>query len=138
MTEPRPVTDLSPADWIVAGVGRDEGVGSLLPAGFEAYARVLHPAAVGDGGGLRAVTWAEVAQANKRRLHRLVQFDALIGVDRDEQGDYAVATGEIPGAFKDHSSNCSRGIPTIGTIAGLASGTAGVGWEATRRRPRSS
>ncbi len=96
MTEPRPVTDLSPADWIVAGVERDDGVGSLLPAGFEAYARVLHPAAQWRGGEPRAVTWAEVAQANKRRLHRLVQFDALIGVDRDEQSDYAVATGEIP------------------------------------------
>ena len=96
MTEPRPVTDLSPADWIVAGVERDDGVGSLLPAGFEAYARVLHPAAQWRGAEPRAVTWAEVAQANKRRLHRLVQFDALIGVDRDEQSDYAVATGEIP------------------------------------------
>jgi hypothetical protein len=103
MTEPRPVTDLSPADWVVEGIDREDGVGSLLPTGFEGYARILHPAEQARGGEPRRVSWAEVAQANRRRLHRLVQFDALIGVDRDEQSDYACAIGAMPdevsGAF---------------------------------------
>jgi hypothetical protein len=71
----RPVADVSPADWVVAGVGPfGSGVGALVPHGFEAYARVLHPAlAAGD----RPVTWAQVAAWSGRVVHPRVQFGAL-------------------------------------------------------------
>jgi hypothetical protein len=69
------VTDVSPADWVVARVGPfGSGVGALVPHGFEAYARVLHPAwKAGD----RPVAWAEVAAWSGRVIHPRVQFEAL-------------------------------------------------------------
>ena len=71
----RPTTDLSAADWVVAGVGPfGSGVGGILPHGFESYARILHPAASTDTGPVR---WAEVAAWSGGTLHARVQFDAL-------------------------------------------------------------
>jgi hypothetical protein len=69
------VTDVSAADWVVARVGRfGSGVGGLVPHGFEAYARVLHPAwEAGD----RPVTWATVAAWSGRVVHPRVQFEAI-------------------------------------------------------------
>jgi hypothetical protein len=95
------VTDLSPADWVVEGVDQTKFavVSAQLPGGFEAYARVLHPALERRGSEYQSVSWAEVAEANERQMHRLVQFDALIGDDRDEQDDYTCATGEVPDAI---------------------------------------
>jgi hypothetical protein len=71
----RPVADVSPADWVIAGVGPfGSGVGALVPHGFEAYARVLHPAWADDD---HPVTWAEVAAWSGRVVHPRVQFQAL-------------------------------------------------------------
>jgi len=71
----RPATDASAADWVVAGVGPfGSGVGAFVPHGFEAYARVLHPAWADDE---RPVTWAEVAAWSGRVVHPRVQFEAL-------------------------------------------------------------
>lgn len=71
----RPVSDVSAADWVVAAVGPfGSGVGWLVPHGFKAYARILHPAwAAYD----RPVTWAEVAAWSGRVIHPGVQFEAL-------------------------------------------------------------
>jgi len=53
----RLVDDVSSADWIVAHVRNFEhDVGSLLPVGFAAYARVFHPAMRRLDG-----AWAEVS-----------------------------------------------------------------------------
>ena len=69
------VTDVSAADWVVANVGPfGSGVGGLVPYGFEAYARILHPAwEAGD----RPVTWAEVAAWSGRAVHPRAQFEAI-------------------------------------------------------------
>lgn len=69
------VTDVSAADWVVANVGPfGSGVGGLVPYGFEAYARILHPAwEAGD----RPVTWAEVAAWSGRLVHPRAQFQAI-------------------------------------------------------------
>ena len=68
-------TDVSAADWIVARVGPfGSGVGALVPHGFEAYARILHPAwEAGDS----PVTWAQVAAWSGRAIHSRVQFEAV-------------------------------------------------------------
>ncbi|WP_432522836.1 hypothetical protein [Kineococcus sp. SYSU DK006] len=81
--------DVSAADWIVAAVRNfDHTVGSLVPPVFEAYARVLHPAArredSGDGGaggaGLEVeVSWAQVAAANGRQAHAGMEWVAITG-----------------------------------------------------------
>lgn len=54
-------------------------VSSVVTGGFEAYARILHPASrMGTGSGKRVeVRWAEVAAWSGRRLHPLAQFDSL-------------------------------------------------------------
>jgi hypothetical protein len=40
-----PLTDVSPADWVVESVGElGSGVKGLLPSCFDGYARILHPA----------------------------------------------------------------------------------------------
>ncbi|SNT62803.1 hypothetical protein SAMN05443665_10786 [Actinomadura meyerae] len=72
-----PSADVAPADWVVAGVGPfGSGVGGLVPHGFEAYARILHPAYAADGS---AVTWAQVAAWSGGVVHPRVQFQALAG-----------------------------------------------------------
>jgi hypothetical protein len=92
--------DASAADWVVAGV-RDfgSGVASIVPAVFEAYARVFHPAHYGDPA--IEVRWAQVAEANGRVMHPAAEWGSLTGswqMQRDEDGlwDAEPATGELP------------------------------------------
>ena len=59
-----------------------ESVVSIVPAGFEAYARILHPAGQGD----RPVTWAEVAASTGRTSHREMQWEALVGAEYYQPG----------------------------------------------------
>jgi hypothetical protein len=98
-------SDLSPARWLVERIhGFARNVGSVLPEGFEAYARVFHPAtrylwddSVPEGGppdraaaaaaGLRprgrvAVRWSEVAAANGTVMHAEAQFEAISQLGR--------------------------------------------------------
>ncbi|MGK5639874.1 hypothetical protein ACSNOK_16400 [Streptomyces sp. URMC 126] len=71
----RPVGEVTAADWVVAGVGPfGSGVGGLVPRGFAAYARILHPASAADD---TPVTWAEVAAWAGRTVHPRAQFRAL-------------------------------------------------------------
>jgi hypothetical protein len=75
------VDDVSSADWIVGSVRNfQHDVGSLLPVTFAAYGRVLHPAgrasAVGDQ---VEVSWADVAAANGRIAHAVMEWVALTG-----------------------------------------------------------
>jgi hypothetical protein len=72
--------DADPAGWVVAGLrGHTYDVGSVVPATFEAYARVFHPATRGDGGSGAEVRWAEVAQANGRVMHPAAEWGSITG-----------------------------------------------------------
>lgn len=65
--------DVSPAAWIgprLHPFGQD--VGSVVPDGFEAYARVFHPVEV-DG----PQRWSDVARANGRIVHPEMQFHLI-------------------------------------------------------------
>ncbi len=95
-------TDLRAADWLrsqivwrTVDVGsvlpqfrRFAGdVGSLLPSGFAAHARVLHPAyrtAADPAGASIPVAWSQIATANGKVLHPQVQFHLL--ADREQPG----------------------------------------------------
>ncbi|MGH9069744.1 MAG: hypothetical protein ACRDX8_00930 [Acidimicrobiales bacterium] len=74
---PRPATDIRAADWIrrrLGEVGTVSGtVSGTVPAGFAAYARILHPARC-EG---RTRRWDEVALPSGRRAHSLMQFEAI-------------------------------------------------------------
>jgi len=79
-----PDADPAEADWWETDWpdGTPPAVGFLIPRGFEAYARILHPAADAEG---RDVRWAEVAEACGTTLHPQVQWWRLVG-HRDLDG----------------------------------------------------
>ena len=66
--------------WIEpAQTGEGGSVAHTVPACFEAYARILHPASDERGNPLR---WSQVAEELGRTVHPTVQWDALVGANR--------------------------------------------------------
>lgn len=65
----------------MAGAGRAPPGGRAqafgLPQGFDAYARILHPAFRGHGEEEREVTWAEVAEWSERDLDPTSSFEDI-------------------------------------------------------------
>lgn len=74
-TRLHPSTQLSAAEWLIPRLRpfAEHRVASLVPDGFPAYVRILHPAQ----GNRVSVRWAEVAVRSGRTLHRLAQFASL-------------------------------------------------------------
>jgi hypothetical protein len=87
--------DLTAAAWIAPRIGTfGSGVRGVIPAGFEAYARILHPAESDTGEGVR---WDAVASACGKIAHPLMQFHTLVGVEPTEYDvDSAHWTGSSP------------------------------------------
>jgi hypothetical protein len=76
---PRWSSDVHQADWIASRLTPwDDGytITIVVPAGFEAYARVLHPAATPEHGD-RLVRWAEVAAWSGMPLRNDAQFHSI-------------------------------------------------------------
>ncbi|MPY85645.1 MAG: hypothetical protein GEV00_20600, partial [Actinophytocola sp.] len=72
------VRDCAVGAWLAPRLGPFGGViGSVVPRGFEAYARVLHPVTNARG---ERVSWADVCAATGRRPHALMQWHAIAGV----------------------------------------------------------
>lgn len=102
----RPVErDASAAAWITAALvpAKPRVVASLVPLGFAAYARVLHPAVRYVGDDDVDVPWAAVARHNRRAAHRLMQWPAITGswdfvAELDQPGLWndAPAEGHLP------------------------------------------
>jgi hypothetical protein len=64
------------ADWLAPRLHpfKAYDVGAVVPTGFAAYARILHPAFTRE----REVRWAEVATWSGKVIHPEVQFHALV------------------------------------------------------------
>ena len=78
-----PSPRIGEADWYGASLNGFGGrVDQVVPRGYPAYARILHPA--GDESG-NAVRWSDVAAWSGRVLHPLAQFHALAW-RRDDDG----------------------------------------------------
>jgi hypothetical protein len=74
----RPSHVVTAADWIGPRLGRfGSGVGGVIPSGFEAYARILHPA---SDPAHELVRWGDVAEAAGAVEHPLMQFHSLVGL----------------------------------------------------------
>lgn len=76
---PRWSSDVHQADWIAPRLAPWEGeytITVVVPAGFEAYARVLHPAGTPDSGD-RLVRWAAVAAWSGLPLREDAQFHSV-------------------------------------------------------------
>jgi hypothetical protein len=66
--------DVAAASWIAGRLhpfGMD--VGSIVPVGFEAYARIFHPVIAPEG----RLRWSEVARRNRRIAHAEMQFHMI-------------------------------------------------------------
>jgi hypothetical protein len=67
--------DPSPAEWIRERLhGFAVDVGSVVPDGFQAYARILHPLELPDGTSER---WSDIAVRNGRVVHPEMQFHMI-------------------------------------------------------------
>jgi hypothetical protein len=98
-----PATSAAPAAWVIDGVRNfDYTVGSVVPVGFEAYARVFHPAGRRDGRELVDVRWADVARDYGRVMHPAAEWGSLTGTwsstdpNRHRIWDEAPSTGQPP------------------------------------------
>jgi hypothetical protein len=111
------VADLSPAHWVretIRGFALD--LASYIPACFDAYARVLHPAwrYIADPGEAESlarrsamlgprgphylpVRWQDIAKTNAAILHRQAQFEAISSNAPQQSGVLLVApdTGRL-------------------------------------------
>jgi hypothetical protein len=65
------------ADWIADRLSQVWTVASVVPGGFEAYARVLHPADEPENGRSRLVRWREVAEWSGKPLDSDSQFHSI-------------------------------------------------------------
>ncbi|GAA2663921.1 hypothetical protein [Nonomuraea recticatena] len=88
-----PVADVSAGDWMADRLGGPLGsVGSVVPGGFAAYARVLHPVEFDDD--RPPLTWARVAGLTGRVPHALMQWAAVASPARGaatwDEGDVRV------------------------------------------------
>ena len=75
--------DVSDAMWVQESLADFGTLRSLLPSGFPAYARVFHPAYLGDGED-QPVRWSTVASWTGRTVHPLMQFERIAGLSEEE------------------------------------------------------
>jgi hypothetical protein len=106
--------DVSVGVWISSARRRGERgtVSALVPAVFEAYARVLHPAVRYDGDDDVEVPWSEVATHNGTVAHRLMQWVALTRGPVDSQApvwDDGPSEGHLPVAVADRLATVLAG-----------------------------
>jgi hypothetical protein len=93
--------DVSPADWIMRSLrssDRESGgrLSSFMPDGFEAYARVFHPARDGE----RSVRWAELGADHGVSLTPDVAFSEVVRKDQRDPNAYDIdpLDGHLPSA----------------------------------------
>jgi hypothetical protein len=120
----RSAPDASAASWIVAGLrGFAESVLSFVPAGFEAYGRVFHPAWRHEPH--TPVSWRDVAQANGRVAHRAMQWPSITGSYRFEH------EANQPGVWDrepDEGSLPQELAPDLCSVLARHTGTPGRCW----------
>lgn len=103
------VDDAAAAGWLDERLTEFDGtVAGVVPGGFAAYARILHPA-YRDGA---AVPWREVAAANGRTAHALMQWEQIVGDRRarEQPGvwDTAPYEGNVPEAVLEQLAGILR------------------------------
>lgn len=90
----QPVDDASVSAWIAQRLTTGSGaITTVVPCGFDAYVRVLHPV---DVDGKRIVRWRNVAAATGRTLHPLVQWWRLIDAEDSNNPQSELWDGDEP------------------------------------------
>ena len=108
-------TDVSTGVWISSGRrrGTPGTVGALVPAVFDAYARVLHPAVRYAGDDDVEVPWAEVAAHNGTVAHPLMQWVGITG-----SWEYVSADAQPP-VWDDAPSECHLPVAAAARLAAV-------------------
>ncbi|MFC8131241.1 hypothetical protein [Streptomyces sp. NPDC057302] len=92
--------DLAPARWLEQRPPHDDGFGTVAGVcapGFDAYARILHPALLGAD----LVRWDKVATAYGRSVSAGTRWHELIGLD-DRSPYRNDDTPAVPGLWDEH------------------------------------
>jgi hypothetical protein len=133
-------TDAAAAEWVVANLrGFGEGVGSIIPARFESYARVFHPAWYGPPGS-RPVRWEDVAAANGRVMHPAAEWGSLTGsLEYIYNGGQPGIWEQPPALGGPPSAVAERLVAVLGNFTGTPAdcwfGVSGV-WGSRLRAPK--
>jgi len=73
-----PSEEIEAADWIAGRLHPfAQDVGSVVPSGFEAYARIFHPASRLVGTEQVEMRWSDVAEWSGRTVHPEMQFHTI-------------------------------------------------------------
>lgn len=108
-----PSDQVEAADWIRERLhGFAVDVGSVIPEGFAAYARIFHPAWRGARG-QEAVRWSEIAASTGRAVHPEMQFHMIAAPAPGHAVVYPVWRGEPRLGVLPESQ--------VGALAGLLS-----------------
>ena len=78
--------DVSHGRWIEESLSNFGTLRSLLPGGFSDYARIFHPAYLGEEE--QPVRWSTVASWTGRTVHPLMQFERIAGLSEDPGAMY--------------------------------------------------
>ena len=70
-------------------------VGDVVPTGFEAYARIMHPVPTATG----SMTWAEVAETTGRVVHARMQWQAIAYPAPDHRLPDTIGEGPLQGVL---------------------------------------
>jgi hypothetical protein len=70
----QPSERIGESDWLVPRLSGYRSVVSVVPDGFPAYVRILHPARSRSGAPVR---WAQIAAWSGRTMHRLAEFHRI-------------------------------------------------------------
>lgn len=100
--------EVGAGEWIRGRLTGWEKATGVIPTGFAAYARILHPVPVDPVETApgkytqQYCSWSEIAEKTGRIIHPAVQFSALIGASQpgktssDEWDDAAPSEGNLP------------------------------------------
>ena len=129
------VDDTSEARWFIERLAPSlETVGALVPRGFEAYARILHPAwrVRREGGRLvrSPVRWSEVAELRGTTAHRLMQWPQVWALPQfdDSAIEYCVDAGLAPIACPDEGRLPPRVAHVLQQVLSAHAGTDAPSW----------
>jgi hypothetical protein len=108
---------VSEADWYTAALnGLGGRVDQVVPRGYPAYARILHPARDNSGDEAR---WSDVATWSGTVLHPLAQFHAIAGRWEYERRKQVGWPGQNPneGSLAPRRSSTTSATPAICAFA---------------------
>ncbi len=96
-----PVKSKAAAHWLLENLEKHWGrsscanyVAAVIPRGFAAYARLLHPAYCASDG--KEMTWTQVAELVGKKPHAQMQWGSIIGGDSRPKGVGEPEVGRLP------------------------------------------